>query len=78
MWLESKMIDFDLSRNDNEVRKELMKKSDEELIRKMQDVDQSIKAGFPYASYFQEWSIGIDILRQRGYNITRTNDIYNL
>ena len=78
MWHENNMIDFELLRTDRDVRSELMEKTDLELIEHLQSIDQSIKAGFEYASYFQEWSIGTDILRKRGYEVLRTDDIYKL
>lgn len=61
-----------------ETRDRLNKKDDQELIKFMIDVDQSIKAGFEHAIYFQEWSVGHDILRSRGYEIFTTEDLYNL
>lgn len=69
---------YDLGKSDKEVRAKLEKKTDTELIKHLQNVDQSIKSGFEYASYFQEWSIGTDILRKRGYEVLRTKDIYEL
>ena len=78
MWHENNMIDFELLRSDRDVRSDLMEKTDVELIKHIQSVDQSIKAGFEYASYFREWSIGTDILRRRGYDIVTTDDIYQL
>jgi hypothetical protein len=78
MWQENHMIDFELLRSDRDVRSELMEKTDVELIKHLQSIDQSIKAGFEYAVYFQEWSIGTDILRKRGYEILRTDDIHQL
>lgn len=78
MWHKNNMIDFELMRTDRDVRSELIEKTDVELIKHLQSVDQSIKAGFEYASYFQEWSIGTDILRKRGYEILRTDDIHQL
>ena len=77
MWYENN-IDFELSRNDREVRSELIEKTDVELIKHLQSVDRSIKAGFQYNVYFQEWSIGTDILRKRGYDIVTTDDIHQL
>jgi len=61
-----------------ETRDRLNKKDDQELIKFMIDVDQSIKAGFEHAIYFQEWSVAHDILRSRGYEIFTTKDLYNL
>ena len=68
----------DIAKNDRDVRSQLIEKTDVELIRHLQSVDQNIKAGFEYASYFQEWSIGTDILRKRGYKIVTTDDIHQL
>jgi len=78
MWHENNMIDFELMRTDRDVRSKLIEKTDVELVKHLQDVDQSIKAGFEYASYFQEWSVGTDILRRRGYKIITTDDIHQL
>lgn len=78
MWYENNMIDFELLRTDRDIRSELIQKTDTELIKHLKSVDQSIKAGFEYASYFQEWSIGTDILRKRGYEILGPSDLYNL
>lgn len=62
----------------NETRKRLNMKNDQELIAYLIDVDKSIKAGFEHAIYFQEWSVGTSILKNRGYEILRTTDLYNL
>lgn len=78
MWYENNMIDFELLRTDRDIRSKLIQKTDTELIKHLQSVDKSIKAGFEYASYFQEWSIGTDILRERGYEILGPSDLYNL
>lgn len=59
-------------------RTRLSNKTTRELIDYLIDVDQSIKAGFEHAIYFQEWSVGTDILRQRGYTILKTQDLYDL
>jgi len=61
-----------------ETKNRLNKKDDQELIDFMINVDQSIKAGFEHAIYFQEWSVGSDILRKRGYEILGPSDLYNL
>lgn len=61
-----------------DTRRRLNKKTDKELINYLIDVDQSIKAGFEHGIYFQEWSVGSDILRSRGYEILGPSDIYNL
>lgn len=49
-----------------ETRKRLEKKNNKELISFLKSVDRSIQAGFPHAIYYQEWSVGTDILRKRG------------
>jgi len=61
-----------------DTRRRLNKKTDKELINYLIDVDQSIKAGSEHGIYFQEWSVGSDILRSRGYEILGPSDIYNL
>lgn len=61
-----------------DTRRRLNKKTNKELINYLIDVDQSIKAGFEHGIYFQEWSVGSDILRSRGYEILGPSDIYNL
>ena len=61
-----------------DTRTRLSNKSTKELIDYLIGVDKSIKAGFENAIYFQEWSVGSDILRKRGYEIHRPSDIYNL
>lgn len=58
-----------------DTRKRLSNLTDVELVKYLQDVDQSIKAGFEHAIYFQEWSVGSDILRLRGYEILGPSDI---
>lgn len=61
-----------------ETRKKLEKKSDEEIINILKDVDQSIKNGNEFAIDYQRWSVGSDILRKRGYEIFGPSDLYNL
>ena len=61
-----------------ETRKKLEKMSDKELIEKMIDVDQSIKAGFPHNIYYQEYSVGMDILRKRGLEINTRKELYKI
>lgn len=61
-----------------ETRKKLEKKSDEEIIDILKDVDQSIKNGNEFAIDYQRWSVGSDILRKRGYEILGPSDLYNL
>ena len=60
------------------IRDSLSNKTTKELVNYLIGVDKSIKAGFENAIYFQEWSVGSDILRKRGYKIHRPSDIYNL
>lgn len=66
---------IEILRNDRDIRSELMEKTDVELIKLLQKTHMSIKAGFEYAAYFQEWSIGCDILRKRGYEILNFDDL---
>lgn len=61
-----------------DTRTRLSNKSTKELVDYLIGVDKSIKAGFENTIYFQEWSVGSDILRKRGYKIHRPSDIYNL
>lgn len=61
-----------------ETRERLNSKTDQELIQYLISVDESIKAGFEHAIYFQEWSVGTDILKSRGYKILGPKDLYNL
>ena len=58
-----------------DTRKRLEAKSDIELAEFLMDVDHSIRAGFEHAIYFQEWSVGTDILKRRGYEIYQTSDV---
>lgn len=61
-----------------ETRKKLEKMSDKELIEKMIDVDQSIRAGFSHNIYYQEYSVGMDILRKRGLEINTRKELYKI
>lgn len=61
-----------------DTRTRLSNKTTPELIDFLISVDESIKAGFEHAIYFQEWSVGIDILRQRGYIILSHSELYDL
>lgn len=61
-----------------DTRTRLSNKTTKELVDYLIGVDKSIKAGFENAIYFQEWSVGSDILRKRGYEIHGPSDIYNL
>ncbi len=61
-----------------DTRTRLSNKTTKELVDYLIRVDKSIKAGFENAIYFQEWSVGSDILRKRGYEIHGPSDIYNL
>ena len=61
-----------------DTRTRLNNKTTKELIDYLIGVDKSIKAGSENAIYFQEWSVGSDILRMRGYEIHGPSDIYNL
>lgn len=61
-----------------DTRKRLSKKTDKELMELLMSVDRSIREGWDHAIYFQEWSVGTDILRQRGYGYLSPNDIVEL
>lgn len=61
-----------------DTRKRLSNKTDKELMELLISVDNSIKEGWDHAIYFQEWSVGTDILRQRGYGYLSPNDIVEL
>lgn len=61
-----------------ETRQKLEKLNNKELIKKMIDVDQSIRAGFPHNIYYQEYSVGMDILRKRGFEIYTKEELYKL
>lgn len=68
------MID-DLLYNDRKVRANLRKQSDIRLLLIVEDANQSIKNGRDFASVYQTWSIGVTILRERGFEILRTDDV---
>lgn len=73
------MLDcFEVVETTADTRKRLSNKTDNELIRILVDVDRSIRAGFDYAIYYQEWSVGTDILRLRGYGYLRPSDLRGL
>lgn len=61
-----------------DTRTRLSNLTDIELVRYLEDVECSIKSGFEHAIYFQEWSVGTDILRMRGYEILSPNDLKNI
>lgn len=61
-----------------DTRTRLSNKATKELVYYLIGVDKSIKAGFENAIYFQEWSVGSDILRKRGYKILGPSDLYNI
>ena len=61
-----------------DTRTRLSEKTTSELIKFMLDVDQSIRAGFEHAIYFQEWSVGCDVLRKRGFVILGPSDLEKL
>ena len=68
------MID-DLLYNDREVREHLRRQSDIRLLMILDDVNRSIKNGRDFASLYQTFSIGTQVLKERGYKILRTDDI---
>lgn len=61
-----------------DTRRRLSEKTDNELIKLLVSVDKSIHEGFEHAIYFQEWSVGTDILRLRGYGYLSPRDIRTL
>ena len=65
----------DLLYNDKEVRKHLERQSDIRLLMIMDQTNQDIKNGHDFASLYQTWSIGAQILKERGYEILRTDDV---
>lgn len=63
-----------------ETRKRLSKLTDKRLFELLIDVDRSIKDGRHFASFYQEWSVGIDILYKRGYGYLTPSgiqEVYN-
>jgi hypothetical protein len=70
------MLDcFEVVETTADTRKRLSNKTDNELIKILVDIDRSIRTGFDYAIYYQEWSVGTDILRLRGYGYLRPSDL---
>ena len=70
------MLDcFEVTETTADTRTRLSNKTDNELIKLLLKVDHSIRAGFDHAIYYQEWSVGTDILRQRGYGYLRPSDL---
>ena len=69
------MNTFEITEATADTRKRLSNKTDNELIKFLIDVERSIHAGFEYAIYYQEWSVGIDILRLRGYGFLSPSDL---
>ena len=61
-----------------DTRHRLEKKTNRELILFLESVDHSIREGFEHAIYFQEWSVGVDILRKRGYGYLSPREIRTL
>lgn len=68
------MID-DLLYTDKEIRENLKRQSDLRLLLIVNNADQDIKSGRDFASIYQTWSIGVSILKERGFEILRTTDI---
>ena len=56
--------------NVKETYKRLENMSDKKLIDFLQSVDRSIKNGEVKFIYYQEWSVGTDVLKKRGYDIS--------
>lgn len=61
-----------------DTRTKLSNKTTKELVDYLMDVENSIRAGFEHAIYFQEWSVGLDILRKRGFVILSQNELKEL
>ena len=68
------MID-DLLYTDKRVKRHLERQSDIRLLMIMDQTNQSIKNGHDFASLYQTWSIGVEVLKERGFKILRTTDI---
>lgn len=69
---------FQTCESTKETKKRLEQKTDKELINFLIDVDNSIKCGFTYDIYYQEYSVGTDILRKRGYRFYTTEELKKL
>lgn len=69
------MNTFEVTEATADTRKRLSNMTDVELIKFLIGVETSIHAGFEYAIYYQEWSVGSDILRKRGYEILGPSDL---
>ena len=65
----------DLLYNDREIRENLRRQSDIRLLLIVENANQSIKEGHDFASLYQTWSIGVDVLKERGFEILRTTDV---
>ena len=65
----------DLLYNDREIRENLRRQSDIRLLLIVENANQSIKEGRDFASLYQTWSIGVDVLKERGFEILRTTDV---
>lgn len=61
-----------------DTRTRLSNKTTKELVNYLMNVETSIRAGFEHAIYFQEWSVGLDILRKRGFVILSQNELKEL
>lgn len=61
-----------------DTRTRLSNKTTKELVDYLMDVEASIHAGFEHAIYFQEWSVGLDILRSRGFVILSQSELKEL
>ena len=66
---------YEVTETTGDTRTRLSNKTTFELIKYLLNVDQSIRSGFEYSIYFQEWSVGQDILRKRGFTILGPNDL---
>lgn len=70
------MLDcFTVTETTADTRKRLSEKTDNELIKILISIDRSIREGWDYPIYYQEWSVGTDIMRIRGYGYLSPNDL---
>ena len=65
----------DLLYNDREVREHLRRQSDIRLLMILKSTAESLKNGRDFASLHHTYSIGTQVLRERGYEILRIDDI---
>ena len=61
-----------------DTHKRLSNKPSAELINYLIGVARSIRSGHTNSIYYQEWSVGIDLLRRRGFVITCVDDLKDI